>query len=165
MTAGRLATATVVGFFLLVASKVLERSGAVSIWPPLIEVANVVVAFCLVLAVSVVLKPRIALFGQVFDDLEVLRSLLVRLFKWVSSSKPRVRTTPRPSISGWLVSAAVQRLPATMGEQEKGRWEEEMRADVASVPRRRRLVVAFMIWRKGAPAMPTGSELAPRLLD
>jgi hypothetical protein len=68
-----------------------------------------------------------------------------------------------PSLSRGLVSLAVHRLPAQMSPAEKTRWEEEMKADVAAIPKRpRRFLVAFRIWRKGAAKMPTGSDTAVR---
>ena len=40
-----------------------------------------------------------------------------------------------------------------------------MRADVASVPRRSRLWIAFQIWRKGAPGMAAGDGYSLRSSD
>lgn len=69
----------------------------------------------------------------------------------------------RPSLSGGLVSLAVRRLPEEMGAEEKKRWEEEIKADVAAVPGRfRRLLVAYRTLRKGTARMPTGDERTVR---
>lgn len=80
--------------------------------------------------------------------------------------RKETRARPRlPSPSRGLLRLAERRLPDSMGEPERERWAEEMRADVASLPRHRRLWVAFNVWRKGAPGMPVGSEHAPRSAD
>jgi hypothetical protein len=72
--------------------------------------------------------------------------------------RPRRFQRPRPpSLSRGLLRLAERRLPSQMDHAEKERWAQEMRADVASLPRPRRLWVAFNIWRKGAPKMPVGA--------
>jgi hypothetical protein len=73
--------------------------------------------------------------------------------------RPRV---PRLSLIRGLLSLAERRLPKQMDKAERERWSQEMRADVASLPRHRRLRVAFDIWRKGAPKMPVGAGAAAR---
>lgn len=67
-----------------------------------------------------------------------------------------------PSLSGGLLKLAERRLPRELSEPDRERWAAEMRADVASLPRWRRLKVAFNAWRKGAPNIPTGAANAPR---
>jgi hypothetical protein len=67
-----------------------------------------------------------------------------------------------PSISQSLVGLAERRLPRTLSAAERQRWGEEMRADVASLPRWKRFWTAFNIWRKGAPKIPLGAEGAAR---
>jgi hypothetical protein len=67
---------------------------------------------------------------------------------------------PRLSLSFALIGFAVRRLPAEMSQEERERWETEMRAAAAALPHRRlrRLRFAFNLWRRGAPAMPPGGE-------
>jgi hypothetical protein len=67
-----------------------------------------------------------------------------------------------PSISQGMVGLAERRLPKTLSVAERQRWGEEMRADVASLPRWKRFWTAFNIWRKGAPKIPVGAESAAR---
>jgi hypothetical protein len=68
----------------------------------------------------------------------------------------------RLSLVRGLLRLAERRLPRQMDEAERERWSREMRADVASLPRHRRLRVAFNIWLKGAPKMPVGAGVAAR---
>ena len=82
-------------------------------------------------------------------DRDVAKAAIRHDFRW-------------PSLSQGLVGLAARRLPEAMTDAEKERWRREMRADVASLPGRHRLPVAFNAWRKGAPQMPVGNERAPR---
>jgi hypothetical protein len=67
-----------------------------------------------------------------------------------------------PSLTRGFLKLAAKRLPAELSKSERDRWEREMKADVASLPRWRRLFTAFNAWRKGAPNIPTARESAPR---
>ena len=78
----------------------------------------------------------------------------------VAGQGVRSRRLKLPSPSQGLLSLAERRLPEQLSSAEKQRWAQEMRADVASLPRRRRLKVAYRAWRKGAPKMPVGTDLA-----
>lgn len=70
---------------------------------------------------------------------------------------------PTLSISRLLVGAAIRRLPEQMPEAEKERWAAEINGDMASIDGwLRRLVYAFGVWRRGAPAMPSGGDSTPR---
>lgn len=67
-----------------------------------------------------------------------------------------------PSLSQYIVGLAVDRLPATLSNEERQRWEEEMRADVEETFPLIRIIYALAIWLRGAPAMPEGTEDAPQ---
>lgn len=86
-----------------------------------------------------------------------LRSVLSR-----PSRPPRVAGGRLPSLSQYIVSLAVDRLPATLSDEERKRWEEEMRADVGEMFPLVRIIYALAIWLRGAPAMPEGTEDAPQ---
>jgi hypothetical protein len=77
-------------------------------------------------------------------------------------SRPTGRNRRLPSLSRGIVGLAEHRLPKQMSKPERRRWGEEMRADVAVTARRRRLIVAFNIWRKGAPGIPATTDAVPR---
>jgi hypothetical protein len=87
------------------------------------------------------------------------------LYRLVSERVSFWRPSRRRSatITWGLVELAIGRLPEALSTAEKERWAEEMRADVAAVPGRMpRLLLAFRLWRKGAPEMPVGAEGLPR---
>jgi hypothetical protein len=86
----------------------------------------------------------------------------VRELRGRDPRRQRPRRPMAPSLSRGLLRLAERRLPRGMGAAERERWTQEMRADVASLPRRKRLRAAFNIWRKGAPGMPVGTEGTPR---
>jgi hypothetical protein len=80
-----------------------------------------------------------------------------------SAARARPRRPPRlPSLSRGIVGLAKRRLPKQMSEPERQRWGDEMMADVAATARQRRLIVAFNIWRKGAPGIPATVGAVPR---
>ncbi len=80
--------------------------------------------------------------------------------------RPNPATSRPRSISACLVGLAVGRLAAAMSDAEKERWAEEMAADLTAVPGRlRRLLFAWRLWRKGAPAIPVRAADAPRSAD
>jgi hypothetical protein len=89
-----------------------------------------------------------------------MRELADRLrYREVNWSDRKLRA---PSLSQGLVKLAERRLPREMGAVEKQRWGQEMRADVASQPFRKRLLIAFNAWRKGASKIPVGAGSTAR---
>ena len=108
--------------------------------------------------------------AALYDLIEQIgRDTLRSFFAWLTARKNerrfsngRARQWRIPSLSQGLVGLAERRLPSQMTSAERERWGREMRADVASLPRRRRLRAAFNIWRKGAPGMPVAADGAPR---
>ncbi len=66
------------------------------------------------------------------------------------------------SLNRYIVSLAVRRLPAEMSDEERERWEEEMRGDVEGTFLLLRTFYALSIWLRGAPAMPHGVGDAPQ---
>lgn len=94
--------------------------------------------------------------------IEDLRRLMNGAEEWRRPRPQRSVRPSRPSLSRGLLRLAERRLPDALSSAEKERWTQEMRADVASLPRRKRLRVAFNAWRKGAAGIPTGPENTPR---
>jgi hypothetical protein len=91
-----------------------------------------------------------------------------------SDGRPSIRPFPRTnhpaqgngprlgSLSQHIVSLAVRRLPTGMSDQERERWEEEMRGDVEVRFLLFQIIYALAILLRGAPAMPDGLEDAPQ---
>jgi hypothetical protein len=75
-----------------------------------------------------------------------------------SSSLARIEARRLPSLSQCIVSLAVRRLPATMSDEERERWEEELRADVENTLFPLRTLYALSIWLRGVPAMRAGAD-------
>lgn len=98
---------------------------------------------------------------------EIWRDLLALLaLRWLEGRELVRPRGARPSLSQWVVDGAVRRLPKSLGDAERERWAEEMKADVASIGGRwKRLRCALRIWRRGAPEMPVGSPDTPRSAD
>lgn len=83
------------------------------------------------------------------------RTLILR----ASRSSPALIERQRlPSLSQYIVSLAVRRLPATLSDEERKRWEEELRADVEGTSLPFRTIYALTIWLRSAPAIAAGTE-------
>lgn len=98
------------------------------------------------------------------------RDRIPRRLSGRGGGRPSIRSALRPnhpapgdsrymrSLSQHIVSLAVRRLPAGMCEEERERWEEEMRSDVESMFFLLRTIHALSIWRRGARVMPDGMD-------
>ena len=153
MTAGRLLFVSLLGLVALVLMKLA------TVWYPIIFVANYLIAMALLGVVIALLRSRVQSFESLLGFVEMLFARLAASAR--RDPPPQALPGRAPSVTGWLVNAAVRRLPARMGDEERRRWEEEMRADVAGQRGALRLVYAFGLWRKGAPAMPVGNDETP----